>query len=353
LRTPGLYLGAVGTWIPETITVEQAAERGLYPAEDIALHELGGVAVAGTTPAPEMARRAAVEALQRWGMPHDEPDLLLYTGTWHQGPDGWLPHSYLQRHVVGGRATVAEIRLGCNGMLAGLELAAGYLRADEGRTSALLVAADNYGTPLMNRWRIGPGFIPGDAASAVVLTTKPGFARLLSVCTASIPEAEELHRGDEPLFPPGITLGRSLDMAARFRSRAAAGEAVQGGLDRARGELVGIVERAVKESGITVDDLASVAYINYSREIVELACMGPLGLPMERSTWDFGRTVGHCGASDQVLALDHVLATGALGPGDRMALLGTAPGIHLACAVVEIVEPPPWTGAGAAPRTAG
>ncbi|WP_370935366.1 ketoacyl-ACP synthase III family protein [Amycolatopsis sp. cg13] len=342
MRTTDLYIGAIGTYLPETVTVQEASDQGLYPAEDIDLHQLAGVAVAGTTPAPEMARFAAVETLRRWGRPKDEVDLLLYASTWHQGPEGWLPHSYLQRHVVGGRAPVAEIRLGCNGILGSMELAAGYLDPDAGRTAALLVTADNYGTPLMNRWRLGPGFIPGDAATALVLTTEPGFARVTSVCTANIPEAEELHRGDEPLFPPGVTLGRSLDFASRFRSRGAAGEAVQGGLDRARGELVDLVDRAVEESGISRDDLARVAYINYSREIVEEACMKPLGLPMEKSTWDFGRTVGHCGASDQLLALNDQLRTGALKPGDHMLLLGTAPGINLACAVVKLLEVPSW-----------
>lgn len=350
MRTSDLYIGAIGTYLPETVSVGEASDQGLYPAEDIELHQLAGVAVAGTTPAPEMARLAAVEALERWGEPVDEVDLFLYASTWHQGPDGWLPHSYLQRHVVGGQAPAAEIRLGCNGMLGSMELAAGYLDAAAGRTAALIVASDNYGTPLMNRWRLGPGFIPGDAASALILTTEPGFARVTSVCTANIPEAEELHRGDEPLFPPGVTLGRSLDFASRFRSASAAGAAVQSGLDRARGELVGLVDRAVKEAGIATEDLARVAYINYSREIVEQACMLPLGLPMERSTWDFGRTVGHCGASDQVLALHDQLRTGALKPGEHMLLLGTAPGINLACAVVEILQTPAWAAEGGAVR---
>jgi 3-oxoacyl-[acyl-carrier-protein] synthase III len=344
LRTSGLYIGAIGTWVPETVTVEEAAEQGLYPAEEITLHKLGGVAVAGTTPAPEMARRAAQEALDRWARPGDEVDLLLYCSTWHQGPDGWLPHSYLQRHVVGGRATVAEVRLGCNGVLGAMELAAGFLRTDdEARTSALIVAADNYGTPLMNRWRVGGGgFLPGDAASAIVLTTRPGFARLLSICSVSIPEAEALHRGDEPLFPPTVTLGRSLDFAGRFRSKTAASPEVQAGFDRSRGEFVDIVQRSLDEAGITHDDLTKVAYITYSRELVDGACMTPLGLPMERSTWDYGRTIGHCGASDQLLGLNHVLDTGELKPGDHMLLIGTAPGIHISCAVVEVLKTPSW-----------
>jgi 3-oxoacyl-[acyl-carrier-protein] synthase III len=118
-----------------------------------------------------------------------------------------------------------------------------------------------------------------------------------------------------------VTLGRSLDFAGRLRSKTAASEEVQAGFDRSRGVFVDIVDRALDEAGITREDLTKVAYITYSRELVEGACMTPLGLPMERSTWDYGRTVGHCGASDQLLSLDHVLETGELGPGDHILLM--------------------------------
>lgn len=82
--------------------------------------------------------------------------------------------------------------------------------------------------------------------------------------------------------------------------------------------------------------------MNYARDIVEQRCMVPLDLPLEKSTWEFGRTVGHCGASDQILSLDHLVTTGRLGAGDHMLLLGTGPGVTLSCAVVKVLSAPPW-----------
>lgn len=103
-----------------------------------------------------------------------------------------------------------------------------------------------------------------------------------------------------------------------------------------------VVERTLTDAGIAIGDVTRVAYMNYSKEIVEQRCMAPLGLPLSMSTWDFGRRIGHLGASDQVVALDHLLATGELGPGDHLLMLGVGPGVTLSCAIVRILRPAPW-----------
>ncbi|WP_066376126.1 ketoacyl-ACP synthase III family protein [Herbidospora mongoliensis] len=346
MRFADTYISGVGAFIPRTVvSVEKAVAKGWYPAEEVELHHLAGAVVAGDLPAPEMALHAARSALKRSGRAPADLDLLLYASTWHQGPDGWPPHSYLQRELVGGDVLATEIRQGCNGIFIALELAAGHLDAAPGRRAALLVAADNYGTPLMDRWRMGPGFIGGDAASALVLSKETGFARLTSVCTTTVTEAEELHRGSEPLFPPGVTVGRKMSFSARneqFRQQVMSKGEATAALFKIQRALMEVVERALDESGITTGDLTRVAFMNYSEEIVEQRCMAMLDLPMSRSTWDYGRTIGHCGASDQVLSLDHLLMTGQLGPGDHMLMLGTGPGVTVSCAVIKIVDNPQW-----------
>ncbi|MGC5015055.1 ketoacyl-ACP synthase III family protein [Streptosporangium sp. DT93] len=346
MRYADTYISGVGAFVPRTVvSVEKAVAKGWYPAEDAELHNLAGAVVAGDVPAPEMALHAARSAVKRSGRAPADLDLLLYASTWHQGPDGWPPHSYLQRRLVGGDVLATEIRQGCNGMFIALELAAGYLDAAPGRQAALLVAADNYGTPLMDRWRMGPGYVGGDAASALVLTTGTGFARLTSVCTTTVTEAEELHRGSEPLFPPGVTVGRKMSFAARneqFRQNVMPRGEATAALFAIQRTLMEVVERALDESGIKPGDLARVAFMNYSEEIVEQRCMAMLDLPMSRSTWDYGRTIGHCGASDQVLSLDHLLTTGQLNPGDHVLMLGTGPGVTVSGAVIQIIDRPPW-----------
>ncbi|GAA2211808.1 ketoacyl-ACP synthase III family protein [Nonomuraea monospora] len=346
MRYADTYISGVGAYLPRTVvSVEKAVAKGWYPAAEAELHNLAGAVVAGDVPAPEMGLHAAQSALKRAGCAPGDVDLLLYASTWHQGPDGWPPHSYLQRHLLGGDALATEIRQGCNGMFIAMELAAGYLDAAPGRQAALLVAADNYGTPLMDRWRMGPGYVGGDAASALVLTKEPGFARLTSVCTTTVAEAEELHRGSEPLFPPGVTVGRRMSFAARneqFRQQVMPKGEATAALFNIQRALMEVVERVLDESGIAAGDLTRVAFMNYSEEIVEQRCMALLDLPMSRSTWHYGRTIGHCGASDQVLSLDRLLTAGELAPGDHLLMLGTGPGVTVSSAVIKIIDTPRW-----------
>ncbi|SDH33331.1 3-oxoacyl-[acyl-carrier-protein] synthase-3/clorobiocin biosynthesis protein CloN2 [Lentzea fradiae] len=343
MRTSDVYVKGLGVYLPPVVGIETAVAQGLYPAEEVELHQLAGAAVAGDVPAPEMALQAAQQAFKRTGHNADDVDVLLYADSWHQGPDGWQPQYHLQRHLLGGDVLAVEVRLGCNGMFGALELGAGYLSG--GARSALLVASDNFGTPMMDRWRMGPGYVAGDAASAVILSTEPGFARLLSVRSVAVPEAERMHRGDEPLFPPGPTVGRPLDFVSRnaaFKKRAVGSGEGTGALIRIHQQTLSVVQRVLDEAGIGLGDVTRVAYMNYSREIVEQRCMAALGLGMSRSTWEFGRTVGHLGASDQIVSLDHLVSAGELGPGDHLLMLGVGPGVTLSAAVVQIVHPAPW-----------
>ncbi|MEO3755189.1 ketoacyl-ACP synthase III family protein [Streptomyces sp. B6B3] len=352
MRTPDIYIKGIGVHLPPTVTIDDAVRQGRYPAFEAEVHELGGAAVAGEVPAPELALRAAEQAYKRCGHRPDETDLLLYADSWHQGPDGWQPQYYLQRHLVGDDVLAVEVRQGCNGMFGALELAAAHLRGrpapadgDARPPVALLVAADNFGTPMMDRWTMGPGYVAGDAASALLLTTEPSFARLLAVGSAAVSEAEQMHRGTEPLFPPGPTTGRPLDFRARndeYKKAALAAGSGTGALVSVHVKTLDLVERTLAEAGIGKGDLTRVAYMNYSREIVEQRCMAALGLPMEKSTWDFGRTVGHLGASDQIVSLDHLLLTGELTPGDHLLMLGVGPGVTLSCAVVRVLHTAPW-----------
>jgi 3-oxoacyl-[acyl-carrier-protein] synthase III len=345
VETADIYISGVGGYLPGTVSVEHAVAAGWYPASEAELHHLASVAVAGDMPAPEMALRAARRALARSGRSPDELDLLLYASTWHQGPEGWPPQAYVQRHLAGDGVLATQIRHGCNGMFMAMELAASYLRAERRRRAALLVAADNYGTPLADRWAMLPGAVAGDAGSALVLDIEPGFARLLSVHTASVSRAEEMHRCAEPLFPPGVTQGRMVDFAAHsdaFRQRVTTDGDLTGVLTTLSERLTYVLGRVLSEAGIKAADVTRVACMNTSRDIAEQICEVELDLPVSRSAWEFGRTIGHCGASDQVLALDRLVSAGELAPGDRLLMLAYGPGVTISAAVVEILQSPAW-----------
>ncbi|MCF6468266.1 3-oxoacyl-ACP synthase [Nonomuraea sp. MG754425] len=341
MRTPGTYLRSIGVHLPSVVTVETAVAEGRYPADEVERFGLVGAAVAGDTPAPELGLRAARQAFERSGglSPHGL-DLMLYCDVWHQGPEGWEPQYYLQQHLVGGDVPAMELRQGCCGLFNALQLAAGYLRPGG---TALLVGADNHGTPLVDRWRMIEGTVMGDAGCALLISTDTGFAELRSVNVTVLPEAEAVNDGGVPMFPPDATVGRPLDFAARnreFRRRLLDGDGsrVMLAIETAMMELA---DRTLKEAEITLDDVARVAFPHVRRDDVEHRGVNWFGLTLADTTWDYGSRIGHLGVSDQFVALDHLLASGELAPGDHLLLVGFGAGTTLACAVLRILDIPP------------
>ncbi|BCJ50260.1 hypothetical protein Asp14428_17350 [Actinoplanes sp. NBRC 14428] len=342
MKVSNIHLSALGCCLPETVAIERAVEKGLIDAEAAGRYGITSVTDAGTTPAPELALRATRQALERAGVAGADLSLVLYVSVWHQGPHGWCPQYYVQRGIAASAATAAEVRQGCMGMFSALELGAAHLMADPGHTTALLTSGDNFNSPLLDRWRFSPHFVMGDGGCAAVLDRHDGFARLLSVNSATLPEYEAMHRDAEALFPPGSTSGRRLDFAdskRRWVDGMLAGDDGPLRLVAAQDELV---SRTLEEAGVELADITRVGYVNGSRERVEGRAMIPLGLPMSRSTWEQGRTVGHMGASDQLVALEHLVATGELGPGDHYLMLGVGPGLNIACALFEMLRTPDW-----------
>jgi 3-oxoacyl-[acyl-carrier-protein] synthase-3 len=342
MHTPGLYLRSIGVHLPPVVTIETAVAEGRYPADEVEYFRLGGAAVAGDVPAPELALRAARHAFERsGGLSPRELDLMLYSDVWHQGPEGWEPQYYLQQHLVGGDVLAVEMRHGCCGMFSALQLTAGYLRPDGG--TALLVGADNHGTPLVDRWRMIEGAVMGDAGCALLVTTEGGFAELRSINVVVLPEAEAVNEGVVPMFPPDATVGRPLDFAARnreFRKRLIGGNGADVMLAIQK-TLLELVDRTLQEADVTLDEMARVAFPHGRWDDLEHRGVNWFGLTLADTTWDYGAQIGHLGVSDQFVALDHLLATGALAAGDHVLLIGLGAGTTMACAVLRILDIPP------------
>jgi 3-oxoacyl-[acyl-carrier-protein] synthase III len=317
-------------------STRQAVDAGWYDAADLAEAGLLGIPEAGSQASPDMAVRAAEDCLKRAGIGSAEVDLLVHASAFPQGPEMWSPAAYILRELGGAEVLALEVRQGCNGIFTALEVAAALLRTAPERTTALLTAADNVTSPLVDRWRSGgPAFILGDAACALLLTRGPGFARLRALRSLTVPELEGMHRGAEPLFPPGATAGRPIDLAARAahfgRRSMPLTEATAVVADR----QAETARAALADAGLVPDDVAVVLHANAARWLVE-PWMAALGLEMSRSAWNIGRTLGHLGSSDQVVCLDRLLAQGRLHRGDHVLMMGSAPGFSIAAAVLEI-----------------
>ncbi len=309
MRTPGIYLRSIGVHLPPVANIDAAVAPDSCPADEAGCFRLGGAAVAGEIPAPELALRAATQAFDRSaGLAMADLDLLVYTDVWHQGPDGWQPQYYLQ--LTGGDVRAIELRQGYCGLFSAMEMAASYLQAEPCRRAALLVGADNYGTPPIDPGRRFARTVMGDGGCALLLTTDGGFAEVLAVNLAATCDAGPVSDGGT------------------------------GALIEVNKILTDLVDRTLAEAGITLSDVARVAFPHGRRDDLENGAFAWLGLTMADTTWEYGAGIGHLGVSDQFVALEHLLATEELTAGDHVLLIGLGADITVSCAALRILRKP-------------
>lgn len=343
-----VYVAGVGVCLPETVPVEDAVADGRYDPDEAAMSGWTGAAIAGDVPAPALAVDAARQALARSGHEHDEFALLLHASASFQGPELWPAHSYIQRRTIGGDGPALEIKQACCGTLSAIELSCAYL-ARTPQPAALVTAADNFGHPLIDRWRYAAGAgtnrltIFGDAGAAIVLSRRTGFARLLVINSMSLPGLEEMYRSGVDLFPPEPTLGRPLRAGARLaHHREAHPQAHEAGKAMLAQARVDLGKRTLADADLTPEQITRAVHIFSGGQHYIDGALGPMGIDPARGMLEFGRRFGHLGACDQLVGLDHLVTTRQVGPGDRVMLLANGGG-SLACAIVEILDHPSWT----------
>lgn len=340
-----LYIAGTGRRLPPATTLAEAEAAGLCRRRAWWRSEVESVRVSPGESGPEMAARAAGAALAQAGSAPAGIDLLLHATTFYQGHDMWAPASYVQRVALGNTCPAIEVRQMSNGGMAALHLAAGCLAGGTDRSEALITTGDRFCPPGFDRWRSDAGTAYGDGGTALVLSRRGGFARVLALATHADPGLEGMHRGNDPFGDAPFAVRRPVDLEPPRRDFVAAT-----GLDNVLGRIDEgqrtVLKRCLTDAGVTLADLDRFVLPHLGRPRLEAHFLGPLGIDVERTTWSWGRRVGHLGAGDQFAGFGHLVDTGALAPGQLCLLAGVGAGFTWSCAVVEMLHRPEPAGSG-------
>ncbi|MFF8860428.1 ketoacyl-ACP synthase III family protein [Streptomyces sp. NPDC015139] len=349
MRWEGVYVAGTGAWLGEPESARSAVESGAYDAEQHAADEIVSVSVAEESMAPpDMAVHAATTALKRSGLDASRVNLLIHSGFWFQGVEMWPAASYVAGHALGRDATAFGFEQECNGGLGALEVAARQVAAQPGTGAAMVTTADRFGAPLVKRWSSEPGFVYGDGGTALLLSAADGFARLVSTASGSDNSLEAVVRG-AGLRP--LPSGEPLDLLGRVGHFMRAHGSVREATERVGAVMRNVVGTALADAGIELADVSRVVTLASGRSRLEWQVPVLLGLPVERSTWDFARRVGHLGAGDQIAGFNHLVEQGELSRGDHVLFVGGGSGFSCTCAVLEIVDVPEWERSGSGGAT--
>ncbi|MFE9420015.1 ketoacyl-ACP synthase III family protein [Streptomyces griseofuscus] len=344
MRWKGIHLDACGAVLGHRVETSAAVAQGRYDEAEAAADGYLSISVADGGPAVELAVRAADLTMSRSTVEPGDIDLVVHSSCSHQGLDHFAPASYVQGRTIGGRAAAVEVKQYSNGGLAAIEIAAAYLAARTERSAALLTTSDVFALPAFDRYRSDKGVVFGDGGTGLVLSRRGGIARLLSTAVISDGTYGAVYLGNKPFEEDAEAGEGPVDLRSRrdeylLENGELLLRIVQSLTERQQ-ESVSV---ALADAGLDAGDIDRWVLTNVGRTLDDVDFRAMFGIQDDRTTWEWGRRVGHIGAADQIAGLTHLLETGAVNPGDRVALCGIGMGFTYACAVVEILERPRWT----------
>ncbi|MEV4926776.1 ketoacyl-ACP synthase III family protein [Streptomyces roseoverticillatus] len=331
-----IYLAGTGAWLPEPSPLGPEAEAGRVSEHHRSLG-YESIAVAGDVAGAEMAVRAARTAVRRSGLGAAGIDLVLHASLGFQGVEWWPAASWIASQSAGPGAVAFDVQQRSNGGLGALHLAAAQLASGAAGT-ALITTGDNFAPPYVDRWAMQFHTIYGDAGTAVVLSTRAGFARLKSTVTFADTSLEPFSRGGTPFaLVPGTG---PVPLLQRFIAQSRTPEAA-GAWDRLETVMLRARDTALADAGLRTGDIARVVVPNVHRGNGRPENYDALGFGERQSVWEFGRRVGHLGAGDQFAGLNHLVEEKGAGVGDHVLLFGVGVGYTVSAAVLEITGTPP------------
>ncbi|MEV4927236.1 ketoacyl-ACP synthase III family protein [Streptomyces roseoverticillatus] len=292
-------------------------------------------------PVPDMGVIAGRKALDRAaGVTGDQVDLILHASIYHQGRDHhWNSAPYIQRELGITGAFALNIEGMSNGGMAAIDLAMARLEAGRG-TSALITTADRFCPPGFDRWRGSYGIVFGDGSTAMVLSTAGGFARIHAIASATDASLEPLHRGTTPFTSAyGVVADENLRTPKKSYLEEVGSESV---LKRAEETLMNTLSTVLARTGHQLEDFARILLPNMGHGLMDAQFFTPLGIPAERTLWNWGRYAGHLGAGDLTAAVARLVEKKDISQGDLVLLIGTGGGYSVTVAVLEIESVPQW-----------
>lgn len=328
--TAPVFLTALGAHIPDgKFTVQEAIAAGQYDTERAITDEFTSLCIEESLSAPDMALRAARSVVGK-----TERDVIntLYLTCIHRHGHKllWPAASYLQHALdLGTRARVLTINHGCNGAFVAASLAIDMIRAGV-KGDHLVLGADRFSGSAFDRFNSDLGTLYGDGAFAARFSRDQGPYQVRAMVLESEPALESLYRdsqsADESDADHDIKSAKRTWL--KTHGRKGFNQLFVPALQRLRAALLDEVDLVSQPADYIIypNVGAGLSAKLYAGELADLA---------QRHMWDFGRSIGHTGTSDQFLGLWQLHQRQTLTKGQRVLLIGAGNGLSLAGLLLE------------------
>ncbi len=315
-----------GSYVPERILSNADLEKMVDTSDEwistrtgIRERRLAGEGMATSDMAVEAAKRAMENARIR---PEDVDLLIIATIT----PDKLLPAAacYVQYKLGLRQIPCFDLVAACSGFIYGIVAGSSFIRAGVS-TTALVVGAETLSriTDYEDR---GTCVLFGDGAGAAVMAPADGRGEILYTTLGADGIGAEMMQipAGGSLQPTSQHTLESRDHYMKIQGRAVYKFAVE--------KMVELVQDAVKQCSLTLDDVKLIVPHQVNRRILEAAAER-LGIPISRVYVNIDR-YGNTSAASVPIALDEAAREGRLQPEDVVVLAAFGGGLTWASAVV-------------------
>lgn len=328
-----VYITDVNAYLPDAVLrVEDAIAEGNYSKDRAHVDGFSSLRIETELSSPEMAFKAAEPLVSQED--RSNTNSLFFAHIHRHGYKHlWPVASYLQKRLKLANSTrVMSINHGCNGLFLAVSLA--YDLISHGAPgNHIVIGADRFSESGFDRLNSDLGTLYGDCATAVRLSAEPKGYRIRFMGLETEAALEAMYR--DPYAAPESPSDHDIKSPKKaFLSQHGRGEfnsLFVPALKRLR-------NRILETNQLDKQPAKYVVYPNVGAGLSAQLYDGAFSDLAHQDHWEFGRSVGHTGTSDQFLGFWDLHRKGALSCGDQVLLIGAGNGLSLSAILLEKVQ---------------
>lgn len=337
----GIGIASTASYSPEkVIEVEDIKEKYGFTSEFCERIGVEQLNVSENEYPTDMAIKAATRAIEKANIDPEEIDLILYSYGAFPEYFIWSGYGRIQHEIGAKNAAALRIDQGCNAQIISLEYACAKIKSNPFVNNVLIVSADVFKEPIVNRWTTHNGSFFGDGASAAIVKRGITSNRILGINNITNGELNRLWGVPvggtaRPLESSHISQGLFNIDIHRFSSKYLKNE-------DERKKVVSLIvatnlktlERLFSKINRKKDDIDKMVMYNVGRHIIQDIC-SDMEVGIDQTSWNIGKKYGHMGPADIFFNLDKMMDEGSIKAGELVILFSAGTGFSTASAAIE------------------
>lgn len=339
MRIPfSLGIESTGIYLPQNrVLAEAMVDAKVITEERFKKIQAQSIYQEDKMTASEMAFHAASDALKNAGVPPEDLSLIIFSSTLLKDYSSWSAAADLCNRLSANSAEFLDIYQGCNGVMSSIDLAVSKMFLNPEIKYALIVSAEKFPAAVADRWNCDPACFYGDGAGAFLLKRNSSFCQIQSFNSYFAPElndfismgygsfsdiSENFSHGP---YSPRTTKRKLIEKLGKDK--------IEECFDRGS---VQVFKNSLKDCGLLEDSKIDYGLIpNYDLELSGLIA-SQVNLPLEKTSWEFGRKVGHVGCVDPILNFHFAKEANKFKSGQRVFILSHGAGVSVMGMMVSV-----------------